>query len=222
MPFCRPRSHKPLFFWHDERALSPVHKHQLQLHVCHHWDGRAVYRISCSISASATSPDIIRPATNPLAVTKKSPANAGLLVLMLIHWTSAMCQEQILLARNMLNQSAHACIPLPLARLILSTHSLNALTCSGESSDSSMLVRRALRERSIWFFVNRKQITLTQRGENLLRPIALVIRSFMRCLLIASGGDLKLGYNTRGEDLCDYSVLEISKGRFAWGQSGFQ
>lgn len=100
--------------------------------------------------------------------------------------------------------------------LILSTHSLNALTCSGESSDSSIVDRSALRERSISFLVNRKQITLTQRGENLLRPIALVIRSFMRCLLTASGGDLKLGYNTRGEDLCDYFAIEFSKGRLAW------
>ena len=64
--------------------------------------------------------------------------------------------------------------------------------------------------------INRKQLTLTQRGdsENLLRPIALVIRSFMRCLLTASGGDFKLAYNTRGEDLCDYFAIEISKGRF--------
>lgn len=103
---------------------------------------------------------------------------------------------------------------LPLAMLILSMHSLNALTCSGVSSDSSIVARRALRERSISFLVNRKQITLTQRGENLLRPIALVIRSFMRCLLTASGGDFKLAYNTRGEDLCDYFAIEISKGRF--------
>ena len=109
---------------------------------------------------------------------------------------------------------AHACIPFPLAMLILSMHSLNALTCSGVSSDSSIVARRALRERSISFLVNRKQITLTQRGENLLRPIALVIRSFMRCLLTASGGDFKLAYNTRGEDLCDYFAIEISKGRF--------
>jgi hypothetical protein len=48
----------------------------------------------------------------------------------------------------------------------------------------------------------------------LLRPIALVMRSFMRCLLTASGGDFKLAYNTRGEDLCDYFAIEISKGRF--------
>ena len=98
--------------------------------------------------------------------------------------------------------------------LILSTHSLNALTCSEDRSDSSIVARRALRERSISFLVNRKQITLTQRGENLLRPIDLVMRSFMRCLLTASGGDFKLAYNTRGEDLCDYFAIEISKGRF--------
>lgn len=72
-------------------------------------------------------------------------------------------------------KSAHACIPLARARLILSTHSLNAFSCSVESSDSSILTRRTLRERSISFLINRKQITLTQRGENLLRPIALVI-----------------------------------------------
>lgn len=89
-----------------------------------------------------------------------------------------------------LYERTYTCIPFPLARLILSTHSLNALTCSGESSDSSIVARSALRERSISFLVNRKQITLIQRGENLLRPIALVIRSFMRCLLTASGGDL--------------------------------
>lgn len=95
--------------------------------------------------------------------------------------------------------------------LILSTHSLNALTCSVESSYSSIVARSALRERSISYLVNRKQITLTQRGENLLRPIALVMRNFMRCLFTASGGDLKLGYNTPGEDKCDYFALEISK-----------
>ena len=99
--------------------------------------------------------------------------------------------------------------------LIISTHSLNALTRSEESSDSSIVARSALRERSVSFLVNRKQITLTQRGENLLRPIALVMRNFMRCLLTASGDDLKLGYNTREQDLCNYFALEISKGRLA-------
>ena len=102
--------------------------------------------------------------------------------------------------------------------LILSTHSLNALTCFEVSPDSSIVARSVLRERSISFLVNRKQITLTQRGENLLRPIALVMRSFMRCLLTASGGDFKLGYNTRGEDLCVYFALKISKVRLALRQ----
>lgn len=115
-------------------------------------------------------------------------------------------------------ERTHACIPFLLTRLILSMHSLNALTCFEVSPDSSIVARSVLRERSISFLVNRKQITLTQRGENLLRPIALVMRSFMRCLLTASGGDFKLGYNTRGEDLCVYFALKISKVRLALRQ----
>lgn len=89
-----------------------------------------------------------------------------------------MCSAMSMWYKNLFrlnSSSAHACIPFPLARLILSTHSLNALTCSEESSVSSMVARRALRERSISFLISRKQIVLTQRGDNLLRPIALVI-----------------------------------------------
>lgn len=91
----------------------------------------------------------------------------------------------------------HACIPFPLARLILSTHSLNALICSEVSSDSLIVASSALRERSISFLVNRKQITLTQRGENLLRPIALVILNFILMPLCRQKRRLVLGYNTQ-------------------------
>lgn len=116
---------------------------------------------------------------------------------------------------------AHACIPFPLAMLILSMHSLNALTCSGVSSDSSIVARRALRERSISFLVNRKQITLTQRGENLLRPIALVIRNFMPCLSTTRVEVFILAYNTLWIGLLLLFHLQANNRHCAREQSAF-
>ena len=77
-------------------------------------------------------------------------------------------------------------IPFTLAKLTLTTHSLNALTCSRESSDSTMFTRRPFIEHTISFLVNRKQITVNQSGEKLLRSIALAIRNLMPRLFTAS------------------------------------
>lgn len=141
------------------------------------------------------------------------------------HFSYALCVQQWACGiKNLFrlnSSSAHACIPFPLARLILSTHSLNALTCSEESSVSSIVARSALRERSISFLVNRKQITLTQRGENLLRPIALVIRNFMPCLSTTSVEVFILAYNTHWIGLLLLFYLQADNRHCAWDQPAF-
>lgn len=63
-----------------------------------------------------------------------------------------------------------------------------------------MPARRLFNERSISFFINRRQISLTQRGEKGLRPMALVIRNLIKMPLYRQTGD------------CASSVIAHSRG----------
>lgn len=63
-----------------------------------------------------------------------------------------------------------------------------------------MPARRLFNERSISFFINRRQISLTQRGEKGLRPMVLVISNLIKMPLYRQTGD------------CASSVIAHSRG----------
>jgi hypothetical protein len=58
----------------------------LQRNVCDYGDGRAFYRIAWNSIASGTASDLIRPATNPLAVTKRKPRTGGASSFDVVNW----------------------------------------------------------------------------------------------------------------------------------------